>query len=340
MKKQIFFAIPLVSTSMLALAASPLSSLPGYTEGAQVISVPKTSGQIDEITGIVYAQNYTVRSVKAMKMNLLVPRTDNLKPAILYFPGGGFKTTDYQKFYEMRAALAKAGYVVAAVDYSVIPNVYPAPVVDGKAAIRYLRAHAKQFNIDPNKIGVIGDSAGGWLSQMLGVTNQEKGLDQGDFLDQSSNVQAAVTMYGISNLLNIGEGFADNIQKVHASPSVTEALLVNGPAFSDQPGAPIGSDTQKALNASPMGHLNGKKPPFLIMAGSADPLVSPVQSSQLYNALKKNGTDAKYILVNGAKHGDITWFQPTIINLVVDWFKKVLPIDVNQKGTSNNNANL
>lgn len=267
----------LLSQSVLAA-----TRLPGDAPGAEVISVSNTRGQIDALNDVVYAQVKQTRAVRQLHMSLLVPRTQALKPAIIYFPGGGFSSADYNKFIEMRMALAEAGFVVAAAEYRVIPDTFPAPVVDGKAAVRYLREHASEYGIDPARIGVLGDSAGGWLSQMLGTTNDEKTFDKGDYLNQSSNVQAVVTLYGISNLLNIGEGFPADIQKVHQSPAVTEALLVNGAAFRDFAGAAITADPKKALAASPMGHLNGKKPPFLIMHGSADTLVSPEQSAQLY----------------------------------------------------------
>jgi dipeptidyl aminopeptidase/acylaminoacyl peptidase len=73
-----------------------------------------------------------------------------------------------------------------------------------------------------------------------------------------------------------------------------------------------------------MGHLEGSKPPFLIMHGSADTLVSPRQSVQLFDALKKKGDKVEYVLVQGAGHGDLTWYQPPIIDRVVEWFKSTL----------------
>lgn len=318
----LFFGATMV-TNTLAQDGNK-TSLPGYTEGAQVVRVEKTQGQIDAIGGVVFSQIKQVRAVTQLEMSLLVPRNNDLKPAIVYFPGGGFISADHEKFIDLRMALAKAGYVVAAAQYRTVPNKYPALVEDGKAAIRYLREHAAEYGIDPSRIGVIGDSAGGYVSQMMGMTNGEQIFDTGQFLDKSSNVQAAVTMYGISNLLEIGEGFPGAIAKVHDSPAVTEALLVNGPAFADFPGASIGSNPEKALQASPMGHLEGSKPPFLIMHGSADTLVSPRQSVQLFDALKKKGDKVEYVLVQGAGHGDLTWYQPPIIDRVVEWFKSTL----------------
>ena len=200
--------------------------------------------------------------------------------------------------------LLEKGYFLASIDYRLSTEApFPAMVHDIKAAVRYLREHAAEYGIDPSRIGVLGDSAGGYMAQMLALTNGDKTFDRGDNLAQSSDVQAAATLYGISNLLNIGEGFPQAIQKVHQSPAVTEALLVHGSAFRDWLGATIDSDPQKALAASPMGHISGKKPPFLIMHGSADTLVSPVQSQQLYRALKKEGNPADYVLLAGAEHG-------------------------------------
>lgn len=322
--------------------AEDKTSLPGYAEGAQVVRVEKTQGQIDEIGGVVFTQIKQVRAVTQLEMSLLVPRTNDLKPAIVYFPGGGFISADHEKFIDLRMALAKAGFVVAAAQYRTVPDKYPSLVEDGKAAIRYLREHAGEYGIDPARIGVLGDSAGGYVSQMMGMTNGEKAFDKGQFLDKSSYVQAAVTMYGISNLLEIGDGFPDDIAKVHQSPAVTEALLVNGTAFGDFPGASIGSDPEKALQASPMGHVEGSKPPFLIMHGSADTLVSPLQSLQLFEALKKKGDKVEYVLVEGAGHGDLTWYQPPIIDRVVEWFKATLggPIKGNSSTGNASGGNL
>lgn len=321
----------LVAAGLAAYCADPACAaaapqLPGWTEGAELMQVEPTTGQIDELTGVVYAQIIRTRSVRPLHMSLLVPRTSEPKPAVVYFPGGGFTSADHDKFLEMRVALARSGFVVASAEYRAVPDTFPALVQDAKAAVRYLRAHASQYGIDPKRIGALGDSAGGYVSQMLGMTGGVEKFDTGDYLEQSSEVQAVVTIYGISSLLNIGEGFPEEIQQVHASPSVTEALLVHGPAFRESAGATIFSDEKKALEASPLGYTDGEKPPFLIMHGSADTLVSPVQSAQLYRTLKDKGCSAEYILVEGAEHGDLTWYQQPVIDKVTSWFCKTLGV--------------
>ena len=209
-------------------------------------------------------------------------------------------------------------------------------IAQQKKAVRYLRAHADEYGIDPERIGVIGDSAGGYLVQMLGATNGEKAFDKGDFTNVSSDVQAVCTIYGISDLTSIGEGLDPAQAKVHASPAVTEALLVHGPAFGKSPGGSILSDREKAMNASSLGHIDGSEPPFLIMHGSGDRLVSPMQSAHLAQALRKAGTDVEYVLVEGAGHGDLPWFQKPVIERVVKFFEKRLGSPAKDAAEGNN----
>ncbi len=315
-------------------------------DGPKEMSPDVKNGIIDVISNVTYAQIKTLRSLRPMKMTVLVPRTNEPKPAIVYFPGGGFTSADYEKFIQMRMALAEAGFVVAAAEYRVVPNKFPAILNDAKAAVRYLREHAGEYGIDPNRIGALGDSAGGYVAQMLGATNGERGWDTGDFLDKSSDVQAVVSVYGISDLTNIGAGFDAETQKVHESPAVTEALLVHGPAFGKNPGESIMTDKAKALEASPIGHVDGSEPPFLLMHGDKDPLVSPVQSAQMYEKLKDSKVDAEYIVMKGGKHGDLVWYQPNVIEQVVSWFKLKLgtpapvgakPEGAGSKGNLNDN---
>lgn len=318
--KKLFLYITIILSSSSVFAQHLPSTSDIKSKKEKMTVVVETTNLIDVLPDVTYAQILTERPVRELKMSLLIPKTNDLKPAVIYFPGGGFTTANYEQLYEIRLALAEAGFVVAAAEYRVVPNMYPALVNDGKAAIRYLKAHAKELGIDPNRIGILGDSAGGYLAQMMGTTNGEKEYDKGDFLEQNSDVQSIVSLYGISNLLNIGEGFDEKIQEVHNSPAVTEALLVNGPAFNTSSGKSIQSDSEKALKASPIGHVKKNMPPFLIMHGSADKLVSTDQSQQIYNALIKDGNKTQYIVVNDAGHGGVMWQQKPVIQKIVNWF--------------------
>lgn len=312
----------LAAASLLGTTATA-QDLMGQSPEAQVVDVPVVQGRIDAISGVVYSQVFERgRSVRGLKMTLFVPRTKEKKPAVLYFPGGGFTSADHEKFLEMRYALACAGYVVAACEYRAVPNKFPALLEDAKAAVRWMRAHASEFGVDADRIGLLGDSAGGYVVQMAGATNGEKNWDVGDFKEVSSDVQAVVSIYGISDLTTIGEGIGN--ENVHASAAVTEALLLNGPAFKDFAGASVNADPQKAKAASPIGHVDGTEPPFLLMHGSGDKVVSPLQSKKMFEALQNKKVEAEYVLVRGAEHGDLPWYQPGVISRVVNFFDRHL----------------
>lgn len=299
---------------------------PTLASGAHLLALPQAPlrDQIDQLSGIVYAQIADVRTVRQLEMSLLIPRNTAPKPAIIFFPGGGFLSAHHERFLELRFALAQLGFVVAAAEYRVLPDRYPAPVQDCKAAVRYLRAHAADYGIDGSRIGVIGSSAGGYMVQMLGLTGCDPFFEKGAYPEQSSAVQAVASLYGISSLLDIGEGLGERGRAAHASPASPEALLVHGQAFGERSGLSIEADPQLAIACSPMGHLEGAKPPFLIMHGTADELVPAVQSQRLYSELVSRGNQADCYLLDGAGHGDIYWFQPAVIDLVTDWFCRVL----------------
>lgn len=319
MKKE----LAVLAAASLLVTTATAQDLMGQSPEAQVVDVPVVQGRIDAISGVVYSQVFERgRSVRGLKMTLFVPRTKEKKPAVLYFPGGGFTSADHEKFLEMRYALARAGYVVAACEYRAVPNKFPALLEDAKAAVRWMRAHASEFGVDADRIGLLGDSAGGYVVQMAGATNGEKNWDVGDFKEVSSDVQAVVSIYGISDLTTIGEGIGN--ENVHASAAVTEALLLNGPAFKDFAGASVNADPQKAKAASPIGHVDGTEPPFLLMHGSGDKVVSPLQSKKMFEALQNKKVEAEYVLVRGAEHGDLPWYQPGVISRVVNFFDRHL----------------
>ena len=315
--------LAVLAAASLLVTTATAQDLMGQSPEAQVVDVPVVQGRIDAISGVVYSQVFERgRSVRGLKMTLFVPRTKEKKPAVLYFPGGGFTSADHEKFLEMRYALACAGYVVAACEYRAVPNKFPALLEDAKAAVRWMRAHASEFGVDANRIGLLGDSAGGYVVQMAGATNGEKNWDVGDFKEVSSDVQAVVSIYGISDLTTIGEGIGN--ENVHASAAVTEALLLNGPAFKDFAGASVNADPQKAKAASPIGHVDGTEPPFLLMHGSGDKVVSPLQSKKMFEALQNKKVEAEYVLVRGAEHGDLPWYQPGVNSRVVNFFDRHL----------------
>ena len=154
--------LAVLAAASLLVTTATAQDLMGQSPEAQVIDMPVVQGRIDAISGVVYNQAFERgRSVRGLKMTLFVPRTKEKKPAVLYFPGGGFTSADHEKFLEMRYALARAGYVVAACEYRAVPNKFPALLEDAKAAVRWMRAHASEFGVDADRIGALGICGGG-----------------------------------------------------------------------------------------------------------------------------------------------------------------------------------
>ena len=198
---------------------SATKDMPGKVEST-VLSVPVKTPMINQISDVVYEQ-VPMRGYPnvAMKMDILQPKSDTKQPAIVYVTGGGFINANKDNGIQLRMRLAEAGYVVASIQYRVAPTArFPEPLEDVKASIRYLKAHADQFGIDPEQIGIIGGSAGGYLTAMAATTSGTTTFDKGDNLQVGSDVKAAVDLYGLSDLTRIGDDYSESVKKAHQSP--------------------------------------------------------------------------------------------------------------------------
>ncbi len=188
---------------------------------------------------------------------------------------------------------------------------FPAQITDCKAAIRFLRAHAEDYGIDPKRIGGWGGSAGGHLVALLGTTAGVKELE-GDAGNpsQSSAVQAVCDFFGPTNL-------TPQSGWTKTPPQVAQLL---GGEVTDKP--------EFAKLASPVKFVDAKDPPFLIIHGEQDRLVPIAQSEQLYEALRKAGVDATFVRVKNAAHGFVGKnISPTLAEIdsqVLAFFDKKL----------------
>ncbi len=312
----------------IVFSALFLSGISGNASAADSASLdfPLQKPLIKLISNVVYEQvpSRGYENV-AMKMDVLKPVANEKRPAIVFITGGGFINANKDSNIQMRMALAEAGYVVASIEYRVAPTVvFPQPLEDVKAAIRYLKAHADQFNVNPNKIGVIGESAGGYLSAMAGTTSGLSQFDKGDNLEQDSRIQAAVDIYGLSDLTKVGDDFSAETKQLHKSAGATEALWVNGsPVFGGKDGG-TAADPVKTAAANPISYISAQTPPFLLMHGDKDTVVSPSQTDLLHQALRAHGIESTRYLVKGAQHGGIYWVQPEVTQIIIAFFDKHL----------------
>lgn len=174
---------------------SATKGMPGRVESV-LLSVPVRTPVINQISGVVYEQ-VPMRGYPSvpMKMDILQPKSETKLPAVVYVTGGGFINANKDNGIQLRMHLAEAGYVVASIQYRVAPTArFPEPLEDVKSAIRYLKAHADQFGVDPERVGIIGGSAGGYLTAMAATTSGTTTFDKGENLQVGSGVKAAVDL--------------------------------------------------------------------------------------------------------------------------------------------------
>jgi len=231
-------------------------------------------------------------------------------PVVVWIHGGGWRAGSKERTIAPRVLGDE--YVVASIDYRLSQQaVFPAQIHDCKAAVRWLRAHAGIYRIDPDRIGVWGSSAGGHLVALLGTSTGVAELEGavGEHLDQSSAVQAVCDFYGPTDLtVMIGQTSAID----HGGADSPEGLLLGGP---------VAEHPELAALASPVTHVDSSDPPFLIVHGDADRTVPYEQSVALHQALAAAGVDATLHIVGRAGHGG---FPPEVNLLVVAFFDRVL----------------
>ena len=230
------------------------------------------------------------------KLDLFVPPGDGPRPLVIWIHGGAFMMGDKAEWGPPLELLGE-GDAVASLNYRLSQHaIFPAPVEDAKAAVRFLRKHAKEYGIDPDRFGAWGASAGGYQSAMLGTTASTKAFDVGENLDVSSAVQCVVDEYGPTD-------FTKMTEQAKALPGADEHDAPDSPE-SKLLGGPVQENKAKAAQADPCTYVTKDAPPFLIMHGDHDKLVPYGQSVLLVDALKKAGASVAFHTVKGGGHGD------------------------------------
>ena len=291
----------------------------------EVIDAENVVPEIGLLQNVTYAQYFTWPESR-LQMDIFRPDVKGKVPAVIFVPGGWWLTAPKVAGTQICYQLAQSGFVAASIEYRTIVQANYIDIIgDVKAAIRYLRANADKFNIDKNKIAVMGMSAGGYLATMVGVTGSVEKFDFGDNLDQSSSVQAVVDIFGPTDLTKIAADYPKDVQKLYNSAGGGASLFVNGMTiYKDNKGGSILDTPETARDSNPITYIGKNTPPFLIMHGNADKTISPSQSKLLYDALIKNGIDANYYILNGADHYAYYFYQPKAFGIIVDFLNRVL----------------
>jgi len=240
--------------------------------------------EIEAKKDVTYA---TVGDTK-LQLDLYSPKgLDHPVPAIVVIHGGGWMAGKRQDMASLAERLAEHGFVAATISYRFAPkHRFPAQIEDAKAAVRYLRANAKELNIDRNKIGATGGSAGGHMAMMLGLMDSADGMEgDGGNPEQPSKVQCVVNFVGPVNLVR--ESY---------TPAQTQILT-----------AWVGGDPKEKQDAvkagSPFTYISKGDAPMLCFFGTKDPLVSHDQAMVVADALTKAEVPGRVELLLGAGHG-------------------------------------
>lgn len=257
-----------------------------------------TEGRV--LTGVEFARAGNDGS-RPLLLDLYLPAAylpatqETLRPAVVHFHGGGWRMGERSSLGPVCDGfgltpfdvLTEAGFVVASADYRLSSEEhFPAQLHDARAAVAWLRSHAAEYGIDPAKIYAWGDSAGGHLASLVGLTGERQ-----------SRVAAVAAWYPPTDLNSMAEQALPNAVSRPSDPGSREELLI---------GAPLGGNPELAAAASPISYV-GKAggpaaPPFLLIHGTADRFVPAAQSESLAAKLQDSGAAVELLLIEGADH--------------------------------------
>lgn len=268
-----------------------------------------------ELADVVIQRDLIYKRVEgtALRLDLYLPKTVSAPlPAIIWIHGGGWHGGGNERCPP--ASFVHDGYAAASIDFRLTAKApFPAQIEDCKAAVRWLRANASKYNLDPNRIGVWGFSSGGHLAALLGTSGGVAELEgNGDNMSYSSRVQAVCDVSGPADLVRL-------FQDVSGAPTATKPKVRAGVR------ALLGGSIEesKAMAASPIQYVSKDDPPFLIIHGDQDTTVPVSQSQSLAAALKAAGVEATLEIAKGRGHGQAgPSFQPVIKAFFDKYLKK------------------
>jgi acetyl esterase/lipase len=243
--------------------------------------------------GVRFEKNLTYAKAagQELQLDLAMPKEGTGPfPCVVCLHGGGWRSGKRQDLTKLTELLAGKGFVAATVTYRLAPDHhFPAQIEDCKAAVRWLRANAAKYHINPQKIGAVGFSAGGHLASLLGTADTDAGLEgKGGNLDQSSRVQAVVNYFGPTD-------FTTKTWSAHVKDAFIIPFLVD----------PLKKQNMREVYemASPVTHVSKDDPPFLFFHGDKDGLVGLEQPQILSKKLQEAGVSAKVVVLEGEGHG-------------------------------------
>ncbi len=255
---------------------------------------------------------FAVVDGKALGLDLYLPAGVPSPRLLVWVHGGAWSTGTKAS---VPPAFVANGLAVASVDFRQSSEArFPAQVHDIKAAIRFLRANAQTYGYRADKVAIAGASSGGHLAALVGTTNGHRELEGtvGDYLNQSSNIQAIVVYFGASNLRTI------------LAQSTPFGLNMRGPALERLLGALPEQTPELATLASPVAHVDRQDPPLQLLHGDRDLQMPINQAHELQGAYEKLGLDVGFRVVHGAAHGGEVFYSPPHLKPVLEFLARVV----------------
>lgn len=250
------------------------------------------------------------------RLDLLLPAEPKAGklPVVVFIHGGGWQGGSKVSGRQRVSGLVAGGeFAGASVGYRLTDEAqFPQQIHDCKAAIRWIRANADKYGMDPDRIAVWGSSAGGHLVALLGTSGDVAALegDLGENKDVSSRVSCVVNYFGPSDFTVMAAQGGKGARINHDAADSPEGKLIGGP---------LQENRDKAKAASPITYVSKDDPPFLNIHGDADPVVPYHQSEKLHEALKQAGVSSTLITVEGGGHGQ--GFPPEISEIVAQFLR-------------------
>ena len=260
---------------------------------------------------------------RQLKLSIMRPRNFNDHdiqyekcPVVMWVCGGGWMEMDRKVWLPELVYLAKQGYAVVSMDYSTeFTTRWPEQMQDVTSAIRWVRTHAAEFAFDPDRIAIMGESAGGHLSVIAGLI--EDGLyDSGENPGQSSTVQAVVAWYPPTSPMVLFEELEGTVLRNSVLPD-DEALLNSGLSRNMGPAdLEKYDDTLKLVKAG--------APPFLLLHGDKDSGVAVSHSHKLHDALEQVGNSVELYVIEDADHAEGRFVQPVVKEIILNFLDEHL----------------
>ncbi len=277
--------------------------------------------KVDLKTHVIYAE----RDGRELELNILIPKMHDVAtsvaeaphkwPCVVYVQGSAFHEQWIWDNLGRHIRLCQRGFVIAIVQYrpsEVAP--FPAQMEDAKTAIRFMRMHADDYDVDPENVAIAGDSSGGHTALMTGFTGND-GPDTDLYGEYSAEVKCIVDVYGPTcfPLMNYWPSSQN-----HWEPDSPEGYEIGQKNVLE--------NLDLSEPATPMNWLSPDKPtpPLLMIHGGHDWLVAFNQSCQLYQVMKDMGKDVTFYKLDDASHGQLGFDSDTVLDIVTDFLKEHL----------------